>query len=222
MSSIAKSTFNQNKTDIDTLWKIHSSIAGAGSGRKTPEVEVLNKAAIIFITACWETYIEDVAKETFEYLITHANRPTDISLKVRNFATKAIFDQKDSTRIWDLADTGWKTIMQNLQLECLKNWLGDFNTPKTAQVDKLFEELIGLKSISHNWFWKSMHKTNASKKLDGYISIRGNIAHRTKHDENVYKNWGTDFIRHVNTFSEKTDNTICDYINGILGSCPWS
>lgn len=58
MPSNSKSTFEINKADIEKLWEIHKEIGGEGRGRRRG-VEVLNRSVIIFVTACWESYIED-------------------------------------------------------------------------------------------------------------------------------------------------------------------
>ena len=50
----------------------------------------MNRAAVIFITACWESYIEDLAFEAFEFLLANASVASMIPMKVRNQSTKAI------------------------------------------------------------------------------------------------------------------------------------
>jgi len=45
------------KTSI-SLWVIHEEVAGQGAGRKYG-IDVLNRAAIVFVTACWESFVED-------------------------------------------------------------------------------------------------------------------------------------------------------------------
>lgn len=168
--SIAKDVFLENKRDIDTLWEIHTSYAGSGVGKKDPKVEVLNRAAIIFITACWETYIEDIAKESFEFLIANCGEPMNIPPKVRNYATKKFFDQQDSSKVWDLAGNGWQAVLQTHQTDTLERWLGNFNTPKTDQVNNLFKELLGITKISDCWYWQKMNYIQSTEKLDAFIT----------------------------------------------------
>ena len=71
--------------------------------------------------------------------------------------------------------------------------MNDFNTPKSRQVSELFFALIGIPDVKSSWTWKAMPADEAVSKLDDCIIIRGNIAHRTTHDETVYKNWGRTF-----------------------------
>ena len=110
MPSNAKTTFSANKNDITELWNIHQEVAGQGAGRKYG-VEVLNRAAIVFITACWESYIEDLATESFDFLLANAPDATAIPAKVRAFSSKPILEQKDATKLWAIADAGWRAVL---------------------------------------------------------------------------------------------------------------
>jgi hypothetical protein len=220
MPSVAKSQFAENKKDIDQLWSIHQDVAGAGPGRKHG-VDVLNRAAIVFVTACWESYVEDLATEAFDFMLANAAVATAIPMKVRNFATKELFEQKDSRKIWDIADAGWKSLLQAHKAATLKRMIGHFNTPQTAQVNALYEELLGIPAVSSAWHWKSMTSAQAESKLDEYITIRGNIAHRTAHDETVYKNWGTDYLAHVESLVEATEKAVAQHVEGVVGTSPW-
>jgi hypothetical protein len=71
MPSTSKKAFDDNKKDIEGFWKIHEKAAGSGRGRKH-KVEVLNRAVIVFVTACWEAYVEDVAHEALGHVFAAA------------------------------------------------------------------------------------------------------------------------------------------------------
>jgi hypothetical protein len=66
-----------------------------------------------------------------------------------------------------------------------------------------------------------MTSAQAESKLDEYITIRGNIAHRTAHDETVYKNWGTDYLAHVESLVEATEKAVAQHVEGVVGTSPW-
>ncbi len=223
MPSQSKLAFEENKKDVLTLWDIHKSYAGSGKGRKTPEVEVINRSVIIIISACWEVYIEDVAKEAFEYLITHCSSPTQIPNKVKVFATKTIKEDNNPLEIWKLADDGWKTILTIHKVATIKEWVDNkrFNTPNTININKLFEELIGINKMSDSWNWKKMSKTQAAEKLEEFIKIRGEIAHRLKNLSKVRKDAGVKYINHVENLVNKTDLKIESHILDLIGSMPW-
>ncbi len=221
LSSNAKLNFEANKADIDRLWNIHTEVAGAGPGRKY-DVEVLNRSAIVFITSCWEAYVEDVAMEAFNYLLSNATSATQIPSKVKALAVADMVSASDKeVRVWDLADKGWHTVLQSHQTTARSKWVDSLNTPKKRQVNELFRDLLGLKSLSGSWSWKGISATSAAKKLDSFITLRGQIAHRLKHDEAVYKSWGTTYLDHVEKLVEKTDDAVRNHIEDLVGTSPW-
>jgi hypothetical protein len=220
MPSHAKDNFDANRADIDQLWAIHEDYAGEGAGRKYG-VEVLNRAAIVFITALWESFVEDLADEAFLFLLQNAPTADGVPSKVRDAATRAIFDQKDSRKVWDLADAGWRTVLMSHKGEALGRWLGDFNTPKTDRVNQLYRELLGLVGLSKSWSWKGMSAEQAAAKLDEYIEIRGEIAHDARHDTAVYKSWSEDYFGHVSRIVERCDSRVAEHLHNVTGKVPW-
>ena len=114
MASGAKNRFDQQKGDIDQLWVIHQEFAGQGAGRKHG-VEVINRAAIVFITACWESYVEDVCLEAFDFLLANASYPENFPARVRTLASKALRENPDQTQIWRLAGEGWKQVLVTIE-----------------------------------------------------------------------------------------------------------
>lgn len=203
------------------LWHIHVEVAGPGRGRKH-RVDVLNRAAVVFISACWESYVEDVATEAFDFMLAEVDTPDAIPAKVRTLASRELRDAKDERRLWELAGTGWRKIMADHRDAVVRAWLRDFNTPKAKQVSDLFCGLIGLPDVTAAWTWQAMNAEQARIKLDEYMMIRGNIAHRTKHDETVYKSWGKDFLLHVSKLVERTDDAVQAHLQGLSGKCPWT
>jgi hypothetical protein len=220
MPSKAHDAFAENKADIDRLWQIHEEVAGGGPGRKR-DVEVLNRVAVVMITACWESYVEDVALEGFDYLLANAPSAGKISGKVQALAAQDIVKEKDPAKLWALADTGWRDVLKAHRATVKQTWVDSLNTPKTKQVDSLFESLLGIRSLAASWNWRGMSATNAGAKLDGYITLRGQIAHRVKHSTGVYKNLSTDYLSHVERLVEKTDNAVAVHLKKQLGTAPW-
>lgn len=74
--SKSRKAFERNKEDIARLWEIHGEVAGAGPGRKWG-VEILNRAAMVFVCAAWEAYVEDVALEAHQLLLDSGALPQD-------------------------------------------------------------------------------------------------------------------------------------------------
>lgn len=224
MSSNALIAFKSNKQDIVLIWGIHQDVAdtAGGPGRPSPYsgVEVLNRAAIVFICACWEAYVEDAAIEAFDHL---CNAPTAdaITTKVKALVGESLATASDKSTIWNLADKGWQDVLIAHRQSVMKKWVESFNTPKSAQVDWLFENLLGLRNLTSKWRWKKMTKETAARKLDEFISMRGDIAHRLKSSDNVKKNAGTRFLNHVERLAKATDAALFDHLRKQLGRRPW-
>lgn len=220
MASRAADKFEENRKDIEQLWAIHEDVAGEGCGRKHG-VDVLNRAAIIFITACWESFVEDLATEAFDFLLTNVPNAQAVPTKVRNFATRSLAEQKDPGKLWELADAGWRQLLISNRTATIERWIGTLNTPKSAQINSLFEELLGIPKISAHWHWQRMTSEQAAEKIDSYVTIRGNIAHRTEHDETVYRNWTEDYLGHVNSLVTKTEAATAAQLFAATGRQPW-
>lgn len=220
MSSNAKTAFDAHKLDIDRLWAIHQEVAGAGKGRKY-DVEVINRSAIVFITACWESYVEDLAIESFDIMVANAPNALSIPSKVQSFVSKKILEDKNITKMWSIADSGWRSVLTSYKPDVIDRWIGNFNTPKCAQIDNLYEELLGIKNISNTWYWQKMSNATAKTNLDKFISIRGNIAHRTIHNANVYKSWGVSYLRLIEGLIDCMETELSKNLKAITLINPW-
>ncbi len=71
MPSQAKLNFDGNRKDVEQFWDIHERAVGSGPGRKH-KVEVLNRAVIVFVCACWEAYVEDVLRDALNVMVSAA------------------------------------------------------------------------------------------------------------------------------------------------------
>jgi hypothetical protein len=149
MASQSSTSFHVNKKDVEILWHIHAEVAGLGKGRRH-RADVLNRTAIVFISACWESYIEDVCMESFDFLLCNVEDPNMIPSKVKTIAAHKLRNDKDERRIWELAGLGWKNILSNHRDAAREVWLKDFNTPKSRQVRALFSDLLGIADITSN------------------------------------------------------------------------
>jgi len=220
MPSQAYLHFAENKKDIEMIWHIYAEVVGSGKS-KLRRVDVLNRSAIVFISACWESYVEDVATESFDFMIENSDSPDLIPNKVKVIASKELHDAKDERRVWELAGTGWKKILLEHRELTRAGWLKDFNTPKSRQVSELFSTMLDVPNITSCWTWQGMSSEEACKRLDDFITIRGNIAHRTKHDNTVYKSVGKNFLSHVVKLVENTDLAVYNHLCSMTASSPW-
>ncbi len=150
MPSKARRAFDDNLKDVERLLEIHESIGGTGRGRKY-RLEVLNKSAIVLITAFWEAYCEDLAAEALNHLVAHVPDASKLPSALKKRVAAEIKNEKHELAMWDLADRGWqaKVKARLAALTAVRNW--NLNTPKSAKIDELFETAIGLASVSKSW-----------------------------------------------------------------------
>jgi hypothetical protein len=73
MPSFASAHFTENRKDIQDLWTFRNQLRQIM--KKHGRFEVLHRAANVFIAASWESYVEDVAAEAFDFLLGNATTP---------------------------------------------------------------------------------------------------------------------------------------------------
>ena len=208
--------FISNLQEVDRLADIHASVTSPGPGRKH-NVEVLHKSGIVLLVACWEAFVEDLASDALAALIEkardHRVLPEDVQERIAG--------RLQGKKAWDLAGDGWKQACRNNLKEVLARTTGALNTPKTAQVDELFEKVIGIRKISGNWSWKGRAATASQKALDELIGLRGTIAHRVTTAQSVRKSdvqVGRDLL---GCLAVTSHNAVGDYVLAKIGTTPW-
>lgn len=208
--------FNKNLTDIKLLLTLNSKEIRSKHGGPQ-KIEILNKSAIVLATTCWEAFIEDLASNAMEFMLKHAVDPRILPTSVLVSASNQLIKDKDERRVWDLAGDGWKAVLKaycDSTLSCL-------NTPSHKNIDRLFENLIGLKQLSKSWKWKGVTNDRALTRLDRLISTRGDIAHRLNHDNYITKQDVLDAMKLVLNISVVSSNTVRSHLLKAVGSEPW-
>ena len=105
MPSKARAAFDENAQDVDRLLEIHSDVGGDAKGRRFG-LEVLNKSAIVLLTAIWEAYCEDIATEALEHLIAHVPSGSALPKELKKRIVNDIEADRNKLAMWDLADSG--------------------------------------------------------------------------------------------------------------------
>ena len=197
--------FEANLSDVDNLMGFHADHGGQGPGRRDKRLEVLNKSAVVLITAIWEAYCEDVAEEALEHIVQHAADSSKLSKPTRQVVAKELKADKNELAVWELADGGWRDCLRGRFERMREDRNRKLNTPKAAQIDALFEQALGLNSMSRRWYWSGMSVENARTKLDKFVSLRGAIAHRGSGSNSCKKSDVTNYRNHVERLVAKTD-----------------
>lgn len=220
MPSKARTAFDENVQDINKLLQLHAAEGGDQPGRRYG-LEVLNKSAIVLITSFWESYCEDLAEEALEMIVQHAPNADALPKEIKKVIAKALKDDKNELAIWGIADTKWKDVLRTnfASLKAERN--KTFATPKSFNVNELFESAVGLSSLSSNWRWEKMTPPQAAKKLNDFVSKRGDIAHRGSSTTTVKKSEVVAYLNHVKKLAAKTGGAVKKHVKMITGQDLW-
>jgi len=212
MASKARAAFDDNAEDIERLIELHEDAGGTDPGRRYG-LEVLNKSAIVLITAFWEAYCEDIAAEGLEHIVKHAKSADAIPDELKKIVAKKLAGESHELAVWKIADDGWRQYLKGHLEDLKKERDRRLNTPKTTQIDELFKTAVGIEKMSNHWYLhKKMKSDQARKKLDGYVSLRGAIAHRGRHDTSVTKKNVTDYFEFVKTLVAKNGGEVNKHV----------
>ncbi|CNF59403.1 Uncharacterised protein [Mycobacterium tuberculosis] len=219
MTSEARQRFEQNSKDIDRLLEIHGDITPEGVGRKY-RVEVLHKSAIVLITAFWEAFCEDLAAEGVAHLVRHG-QAKKLPKHLRTTVGKELKAELNDQAVWELADDGWRAHLERRldRLRKARNW--DLNTPKAQQISDMFRDSLGITDLTKSWSWPRMAPGSAAKKLNDFVRLRGDIAHRGEAATGVTKTQVTTYQGHVQRLVDKTETKVAEVLTNSTGVAPW-
>lgn len=220
MASKARKAFDRNVEDVQRLLEIHADVGGDAKGRRYG-LEVLNKSGIVLITAFWEAYCEDIAAEALEHLVDNVSSAANLPKELRKRIAAEVKKDQNDLAAWDLADSGWKGLVRARLASLTQERNRRLNTPKAVQIDDLFASAIGLLKVSSSWSWKKMSTTKARQKLDNFVSLRGDIAHRGAAAEGVTKAQVTAYLNHVKRLVGKTGGRVNTHVKAATGKPLW-
>ncbi|MES0166209.1 HEPN domain-containing protein [Mesorhizobium sp. M0027] len=221
MASKARTAFDKNAGDIRRLLELHQQVGGEARGRRYG-LEVLNKSAMVLITAFWEAYCEDIASEGLESIVNNAKSADSLPTELKKIVAKKIKSNTHELEVWKVADDGWRQYLKEHLSELKEARDRRLNTPKSPQIDELFNSALGIEKISNSWsFAKNMTAKRASEKLDKYVSLRGAIAHRGKHDTSITKANVTDYFEFVTSLVSRTGGIVNRHVKRTTGKPLW-
>jgi RiboL-PSP-HEPN len=220
VASKARAAFDENCKDIDKLLEVHKDITGSDPGRRYG-VEVLNKSAIVLLTSFWEAYCEDIAAEGLQHLVTHAVATDRLPLTLRKLVAKELNQDPNEIAVWDLADGGWRKVLESRLARLQEERNRRLNTPKSAQIDELFRSALGIDKVSAIWYWNGMSAEQARSKLDKFVTLRGEIAHRGRAASGVRKIDVRAYYGHIKRLASKTGGKVAKSARLATGKNLW-
>jgi hypothetical protein len=220
LASKARAAFDKSAKDVERLLEIHGDVGGDAQGRRFG-LEVLNKSAIVLITAVWEAYCEDIAAEALEHLIANVASGSQLPKDLKKRIVADIKGDPNELAMWDLADAGWQGRVRARLASITAERNRRLNTPKAKQIDELFAAAVGLPTVSDAWRWKRMSAAKARAKLDDYVTLRGAIAHRGAAASSIKKAQVADYFGHVKRLVGRTGGRVNSHVKSVTGKSLW-
>jgi RiboL-PSP-HEPN len=216
MPTSARTSFEANAADVGYLLDVHALLGGTEPGRRDAALQVLNRSGIVLVSAIWEAYVEDLAAEALRHMVGHAGSPDDLPASLRRGVASELKKDPHHESPWRLAGDGWRPVLIDRLTDLQEARNRTLNTPKAEPVDSLYEEAIGVGRLSDAWYWSGMSADQARAKLDEFVALRGDIAHRGV--AAVRKKRVTDFLNHVTRLVGKTDASVNAFVRSACGS----
>lgn len=220
MASNARKAFDNNADDIERLLEIHRDLGGEQQGRRH-RLGVLNKSAIVLITAIWEAYCEDIAAEALNHIVNSVADASKLPVDLKRRIAKELKADLNDIAIWCLADGGWKVKVKARLAAMTVERNRNLNTPKSGKIDQLFADAIGLAKVSDAWTWTRVTADKARAKLDQYVTLRGAIAHRGTAASSCNKTHVEDYFELIKKLVSKTGGRVNAFVRPIAGSGLW-
>lgn len=194
--------------DVRRLLDLAPTSTKAGSGsRKT--AEAVYRGGVVLACAVWEAYLEDLAIEAILLAVEHhrAGRPLGPGAYEVATRNERKLSQENIKRL-DRAAVRRKRNM----------FIGRFDNPKTANVDGLFERALDLGGFSDAWVLRGR---SLAKRLDSLVTLRGDIAHRSRGPLRVTKRQLSEQVVLVEQLAVLSCNRVRQWLVESLESEPW-
>jgi hypothetical protein len=208
MPSSAFKAFEYNLVDTDRTIDTFKSIKKQGAG-----LGHLTRGGVVLLCAAWELYVEMVLRECAAVYTGELSLPSELPLPVQQELAKAVKADKHELRPLDLAGTGWKTVYR----AHVDKRTDSLNTPKSAKLAPLFEDLIGVSDITTAW-------TGGGTDMDTFVGVRGDIAHKGRHADYMKIGDLESYRDQLRVYAVETDNFLSDHLRSTTpaGYKPWN
>jgi RiboL-PSP-HEPN len=162
---------------VERLLTIHKTLGGSGPGRRH-NLEVLNKSAVVLTCAYWEAFIEDLAAEALEHLAEHSSSAQDVPQELQLSIAPELERQKHQLAMWQLADAQWRKLLRERADRITGVTDRSLSNPTSGKVDEFLSSQAGIVKVTDSWRWSSTTANAARRRLDEFVDLRNQIAHR--------------------------------------------
>jgi len=176
-SSRAYSNFVWAIKDVGRLINLYNTNFSAAVDGDLREIGVLKRATIVMAVTCWETYIEDMLNEEFQYRLQRAKSPGDVQSAFNAAASQWLQSRSQSAVKYMKEWTGdaWKSVLS----EYFKKDIGNLSSPNSKRVRKLTTRYLDI-DVTSFWHSRGVVRKDACSRLDALIVRRGDLVHRAR------------------------------------------
>ena len=192
---------------------------GPGNGSRK---RIERKAAVVLFAASWEAFIEDLAEASFKFLLKNSPTHEKIPSAVKSVSVEKLRSSNDPRDVWQLAGRGWKKVLKDHGHKCIEKFVQKMNTPDTKNIDAMFLSLIGMKDLSQNWSWRGSPPKYARKKLENFLRLRGQIAHRVATDEAISSQMVSAHVDFIFRLAVTSHNAVRSHLLRVTKKDPWN
>ena len=168
-------------------------------------IDILNRSFLFLITGCYEVYIEDIANEVLKFLLKQKSSLDVLVSPLRSALHSSTDGKLPVVDVVNLLKDGWKKKL----CEFTRKKIVTFNTPKSENIKKLFKQVLGC------------DLKMSLKKVDVYVTKRGNIAHGNT-VQSLSNKTADDYYELTRKAVNKMDDELFNYCLQKSEKSPWA
>ncbi len=165
------------------------------------------------LCASWEHYCESLIREAAAYFSSELNSPLELPIQIQKEISSSVRASKHELKPLHLSGDGWKMVYR----DHVNDKLAALHTPKSSILNNHFRKLLGIPQISSSW-------SLGEHTLDGFVSVRGDIAHQGRHANYVTIGSLNEYRDQIRVFAVETDNFVSAFLKGAASKShkPWN
>ena len=210
MSSSAYQAYKTNRTDVVRLIDSHAKLHAGTPGKKG--LGHITRSGVVMLCAAWELYIESLLVEATKHLANKSQSPDELPDQTQKEIAKHVRDHKHELKPLALANDGWRSVL----VAHAEGWCAGLNTPKAGPINDLFQKFLGLQKLSDSW-------SCGEQKLNAFIGVRGEIAHRGRSASYVPLPSLKAYLALIDAIAIETDNAVATHVKTVcpVKKLPW-
>lgn len=207
-------------SEIRDFYAVHQLVKDMPAVRR--KLNVLNKGMIVLLSASWEGFCEDITSEALLLVVDGAPDASTLPMPLRRIVARELEKAPHDLAVWELAGNGWRDVLRR-RLDHLQEQRNKrLNTPKSTNIDEFFRRALGVEAMSSHWATEQASAEENAAKLDVFIQLRNEIAHRGLRDAVVPKKTVKKFTNHLQQMAASTESVVEGLVRHSTGHCPWN